>query len=118
MYIAVLVIPVPEQNMDAYCEWAKMSAGIFKQYGCMEIVDSWEDFVPAGKQTDFHRAVAAKDGEKVVVSWQIWPDKDSFFRSESRMHEDGVLEFSGEAPFDASRLIYGCFNPVYTMGRE
>ena len=117
MYIAVLVIPVPEENMDAYRKWAEMSAGIFRKYGCLEIIDSWEDFVPRGKQTDFHQAVAAKEGEKIVVSWQIWPDKERFFLSEAKMHEDDALEYSGEVPFDASRLIYGCFAPVYSMGR-
>ena len=117
MYIAVLVIPVPEKNMDAYREWAEKGAAIFKKYGCMEIIDCWEDFVPAGKQTDFHRAVAAKDGEKIVCSWQIWPDRESFYSSEARMHEDNALEVSGEIPFDPSRLIYGCFKPIYTMGR-
>ncbi len=117
MYIAVLVIPVPEEKMDAYREWARNGAAIFKKYGCMEIIDCWEDFVPAGKQTDFHRAVAAKDGEKIVCSWQIWPDRESFYASEDRMHEDNALEVSGEIPFDPSRLIYGCFKPIYTMGR-
>ena len=41
MYIAVLVIPVPEKNMDAYREWAEKGAAIFKKYGCTEIVDGW-----------------------------------------------------------------------------
>ena len=117
MYIAVLIIPVPEANMDDYHAWALKSAAIFKQYGCIEVVDAWEDFIPTGKQTDFFRAVAAKEGEKIVVSWQIWPDKESFFASETRMHVDNALEVDGEIPFDASRLIYGCFKPIHTMGR-
>ena len=117
MYVAVLVIPVPEKNFDAYHAWAVKSAAIFKRYGCIEIVDAWDDHVPVGRQTDFHRAVAAKDGEKIVVSWQIWPDKDSFYASEAKMHEDGALDISGEVPFDASRLIYGCFQPMHVMGR-
>ena len=118
MYIAVLVIPVPEQKMDAYREWAGMSAGIFKKYGCLEIVDGWDDLVPRGKTTDFYRAVAAEPGEKIVVSWQIWPDRESFYAAETKMHEDGALEYDGEAPFDASRLIYGCFSPLHSMGRN
>lgn len=117
MYISILVIPVPEENMDAYRRWAENGAAIFKKYGCLEIVEGWEDLVPTGKQTDFHRAVDAKDGEKVVCSWQIWPDKESFYASESKMHEDNALDYSGEPPFDAKRLILGCFKPLYTMGR-
>ena len=118
MYIAGLVIPVPEEKMEAYRKWSENGAAIFKEYGCIEIVESWEDNVPDGKQTDFRRAVAAKDGEKIVFSWQIWPDKASFYSAEARMHEDEALEFSGEVPFDAKRLIYGCFQPIHTMGRE
>ena len=56
-------------------------------------------------------------GGKVVFSWQIWPDKASLDAAEARMHEDGVLDASGEIPFDASRLILGCFSPICTMGR-
>jgi uncharacterized protein YbaA (DUF1428 family) len=117
MYIAGLVIPVPQDKMDAYRKWAENGAKIFKDYGCLEIVESWEDFVPDGKQTDFRRAVAAKDGEKIVFSWQIWPDKASFYAAEAKMHEDERLDTSGELPFDAKRLILGCFQPVFSMGR-
>jgi uncharacterized protein YbaA (DUF1428 family) len=118
VYIAGLVIPVPEEKMEAYRKWAENGAKIFKHYGCIEIVESWENNVPDGKQTDFRRAVKAKQGEKIVFTWQIWPDKASFEAAEARMHADNALDVSGEIPFDNTRLIYGCFAPIYTMGRE
>ena len=117
MYIAALVIPVPQENMEAYRKWAENGAAIFKKYGCLEIVESWEDYVPDGKQTDFRRAVAAKAGEKIVFAWQIWPDKESLDAAENRMHADGALDVVDEIPFDAQRLILGCFTPICTMGR-
>lgn len=118
MYVAGLVIPVPEEKMEAYRKWVENGATIFKDYGCIEIVESWEDNVPDGKYTDFRRAVDAKEGEKIVFSWQVWPDKESFESAEARMHEDERMEVSGELPFDARRLILGCFAPLYVMGRE
>lgn len=117
MYVAGLVIPVPADKMEAYRAWAENGARIFKRYGCLEIVESWEDFVPEGKHTDFRRAVAAKEGEKIVFTWQIWPDKESLDRAEERMHAEGALDFDGEIPFDATRMILGCFAPISTMGR-
>ena len=117
MYIAGFVIPVPGDKMEAYRKWAENGAEIFREYGCIEIVESWEDNVPAGKLTDFHRAVDAKDGEKIVFTWQVWPDKVTLEAAEARMHEDKRLEPSGEIPFDPKRLILGCFKPLYTMGR-
>jgi uncharacterized protein YbaA (DUF1428 family) len=118
MYIAGMVIPVPGDKLDAYRAWAERSAAFFREYGCLEIVESWEDFVPDGKQTDFRRAVAAKPGEKIVFTWQIWSSKESLAAAEERMHEDPRMEPEGEIPFDASRLIMGCFAPISTMGRD
>ena len=117
MYVCGLVIPVPAEKMEAYRAWAENGARIFKSYGCLEIVETWEDYVPDGKRTDFRRAVAAKEGEKIVFTWQIWPDKESLDQAEARMHEDGALDVSGEIPFDARRMILGCFQPLSTMGR-
>jgi uncharacterized protein YbaA (DUF1428 family) len=117
MYVAGLVIPVPHQKMEAYRAWAESGARIFRDYGCLEIVECWEDFVPDGKETDFRRAVAAKEGEKIVFTWQVWPDKASFEAAEAKMHEDEVLDTSQEPPFDAKRLILGCFQPLLSMGR-
>jgi uncharacterized protein YbaA (DUF1428 family) len=37
--------------------------------------------------------------------------------AENRMHADGVLDTAGDPPFDAQRLIVGCFTPISTMGR-
>lgn len=118
MYICGLVIPVAEKQKDAYRRWAENSAHFFTEYGCLEIVESWEDFIPNGEQTDFHRAVAAKPGEKIVFSWQIWPDKAFFQAAEARMHLDARMDDAGTPPFSAKRLILGCFEPIFTMGRD
>ena len=118
MYVTSLVIPVAEDRMEAYLKWAETSAAIFKDYGCLEIVECWEDYVPDGKLTDFRRAVAAEKGEKIVLTWQVWPDKASFTAAEEEMHKDPRMDSAGEPPFDARRLILGCFTPVFTMGRS
>jgi uncharacterized protein YbaA (DUF1428 family) len=117
MYVCGLIIPVPEDKKDAYRQWAENSAQFFKDYGCMEIVECWEDFVPDGKQTDFRRAVAAKPGEKIVFTWQVWPDRDFFNIAEEKMHHDPRMDSAGAPPFDAARLIAGSFAPMFSMGR-
>jgi len=118
MYIAGMVIPVPAAKLNAYRAWAANSSRTFKDYGCLEIVEAWEDFVPDGKHTDFRRAVAAQPGEKIVFAWQIWPSKEALTAAEERMHADGVLDAFDEIPFDANRLIVGCFAPISIMGRD
>src|SRR5215831_18819900 len=50
--------------------------------------------VPRGKYTDFRRTVDAKDSEKIVFTWQVWPDKATLESAEAKMHEDKRLEVS------------------------
>jgi uncharacterized protein YbaA (DUF1428 family) len=118
MYITCFIIPVPLDRLDAYREWARMSAEILKDYGCIEIVEAVGDQIPLGKQTDFRRAVKAQDGETIVLAWKIWPDKASLEAGEARLHESGQLDAHGPPPFDAKRLVVGCFEPIFTFGRD
>ena len=117
MYIAGFVIPVPAEKMEAYRAWAESSAAFFKEYGCLEIVEAWEDNVPSGQYTDFRRAVDARDGEKIVFAWQIWPSRAALDAAEEKMHQDPRMEISGEIPFDPKRLIFDCFTPIHVTGR-
>ncbi|HVY85919.1 MAG TPA: DUF1428 domain-containing protein [Caulobacterales bacterium] len=117
MYITCFVIPVPKGRLDAYKEWARASADILKQFGCIEVVEALGDQIPLGKETDFRRAVKAEEDELIVLAWKIWRDKESLEEGEARLHESGLLDSLGEPPFDAKRLIVGCFDPFFSSGR-
>ncbi len=108
---------VPAENFPASLKWAENSAKLFREYGCLEIVKSWEDNVPDGKQTNFRRAGAAKRGEKIAFTWQVWPDKESFNAAEAKPDEDPRMDSAGAPPFDPKRLILGCFQPIFFVGR-
>ena len=110
MYVCGLVIPVPGDKIDAYKRWAENGAKIFKDYGCLEIVECWEDFVPNGKQTDFRRAVLAKEGEKIVFTWQVWPDKESFNAAEAKIREDECWTIPATRPSTPDALSLAASN--------
>ena len=84
MYVCGLVIPVPEGKMEAYRRWAENGAQLFKEYGCLEIVECWEDFVPDGKQTDFRRAVAAGRARRSSSPGRSGPTRRSSRRPKRR----------------------------------
>lgn len=118
MYIAAFIIPVPDGNEAAYRNWAENGASLFKEYGCLEIVDAWEDNISDGDQTDFRRAVDARPSEKIVLSWQIWPDKATVDSAEAAMKLDARFDIPSDVPFDYKRLVLGGFRPIHTMGRS
>jgi uncharacterized protein YbaA (DUF1428 family) len=118
MYVQGFIVPVPADKQDAYREVAQKFWPIARDNGAIEHVEAWEADVSDGKQTDFRRAVALKDGEKVVFSWVVWPDKATADASQEKMMSDPRMqEFEGDMPFDGKRMVYGGFEPIFDQGR-
>jgi uncharacterized protein YbaA (DUF1428 family) len=113
-YIDGFVIPVPTANKDAFVNHARHVDAMFLEYGATRILECWGDDVPDGKQTDFKRAVQAKDDETVVFSWVEWPDKATRDAAMQKMMSDTRMT-PHENPFDGKRLIYGGFVPVLEL---
>lgn len=118
MYIVGFVIPVPKEKRAAYETWSKRAADLLMEYGCIEVLEAWEDNVPNGKYTDFRKAVDLKDDECVVFTWQKWPDKESVEAVEKAMSEDPRFDPPEGIPFDQQRLIMGCFAPITHLNRR
>ncbi|MES2903498.1 MAG: DUF1428 domain-containing protein [Pseudomonadota bacterium] len=114
-YTDGFVTPVPEGKREEYRIMADKAAGIFREHGAIRSLEAWGDDVPAGKQTDFARAVKAKDDEKVVFSWLEWPDKATRDAGWAKIMEDERMK-PDEMPFDGKRMFWGGFEPVVTIG--
>ncbi len=111
-YVDGMLCAVPSDKREAYLEFAKATAVVFKSHGATKCVDNWGHDVPHGQVTDLHRAVQATETETVVFSWVTWPDKatrDSGW--EKVMADPRMAEI--KMPFDGKRMIYGGFEPLY-----
>ncbi len=117
MYIQGFVIPILPGKKDAYIKMATEAGEMFRRYGALEIVEAFEDDIKDGAHTDFRKAVKAEEGEKIVFSWVIWPDKETCDKAASEMEANEEMEPPEEMPFAGKRLIYGGFTPIYTTGR-
>ncbi|MBD2842322.1 DUF1428 domain-containing protein [Erythrobacter rubeus] len=117
MHIQGFVIPLLPGKEDAYIDMARQAGEMFQRYGALEIVEIIEDDLPEGSHTDFRKAVKAEEGEKIVFSWVVWPDKETCESAAKAMEESGEMEPPDEMPFAGKRLIYGSFKPIYTLGR-
>jgi uncharacterized protein YbaA (DUF1428 family) len=111
-YTDGLVLPVPEQNKEAYLELAMKAAADFKKHGATRLIEAWGDDVPDGKVTDFRRAVKAQEGENVVFSWIEWPSKRVRDEAWQRMMADEGKPNPEDMPFDGQRMFWGGFQPI------
>lgn len=118
MYIQGFVVPVLPGKKDAYRAMAEHAGEMFGRYGALEIVEAFEDDIKDGASTDFRKAVKAEDGEQIVFSWVVWPDKETCEEAARLMEANEQMEPPDEMPFAGQRLIYGGFTPIYTLGRD
>ena len=112
-YVDGFVLAVPTANKQKFIEHATTGDAAFLEYGATRVLECWGDDVPAGKQTDFQRAVQAKDDEAIVFSWVEWPDKATRDTAMKKMMDDPRMDpAKNPMPFDGARMIYGGFQPV------
>ena len=117
MYLQGFIIPVETGNKQAYRDLAAKVAPLFAEFGATRTVECWADDVPDGKVTDMKRAVQAKQGETIVYSWILWPDKATCDAgSEKMMADDRMKPDGAPMPFDGTRMIFGGFESVLDTG--
>ena len=113
MYIDGFVIAVPTANKQKFIDHVKYADSAFVDMGAIRIVECWADDVKDGKTTDFRKAVALEDGETVVLSWLIWPDKETAAECMASMETDARWQELMDMPFDGRRMVFGDFEPIF-----
>ena len=118
-YVDGFVIAVPTVNKQALIDHAGLFDPIFLEYGATRVLECWGDDVPHGKQTDFYRAVAAREDETVVFSWVEWPSKAVRDEAMTKMMQDPRMDPASPMhqtmPFDGARMIFGGFTTVLEL---
>ena len=117
-YVDGYVFAVPNANRQQFIDYARTFDPVFIEYGALRVVECWGDEVPVGKQTDFQRAVQARDDETVAFSWVEWPDKPTRDAGMAKMMDDPRMDpKKNPSPFDGKRMIFGGFVPLVTLAR-
>jgi len=112
-YIDGILLAVPNEKRDAYQALATKTAGIFREFGALRVLEGWGDDVPDGKVTDYKGAVQATAEETVVFSWLEWSDKDMRNAGWAKLMEDERMKAELPMPFDGQRMMWGGFASVF-----
>jgi len=117
IYVEGFVTAVPAANKATYLAHAAKAAVLLKECGVRRMVETWGDDVPAGKVTDFRRAVQAKDDEAVVFSWFEYPSRQVRDAANEKISSDPrMAEMATSMPFDGKRMIFSGFESLLDEG--
>ena len=111
-FVTGFLTPVKIEDKDRYIASAKAGWALFKEFGCLEQVETWGVDTPDGKVTSFPMAVKLENGEVVVFSWVTWPDRATADACFGKMQDDpGFADM--DMPFDGKRMMWGGFEVVF-----
>ena len=110
-YIDGFILPLKDGKLDEYRKMAEMFANKAQEFGALGSVEALGDGLEHGKVTDFYRSVQAEDGENVVFSFVIWPDKATRDAGWEKIMADPEMQPQGDMPFDGKRMFWGGFKP-------
>ena len=115
-YVDGFVVAVKAADREIYTKHATTAAGVFKEYGALNVVECWGDDVPEGKLTSFPMAVKREPDEVVVFSWVVWPSRAARDAGMQKVMADPRLQPENMTmPFDGKRLIYGGFQVIVDL---
>ena len=113
-YIDGFILPLHPDKHGAYKAMAETFAREAAKLGGISI-ETLGDGLEPGKLTSFPQSVHAEEGENVVFSFVIWPDKAARDAGWEKIMGMPELQPEGEMPFDGKRMIYGGFRPIVDM---
>jgi uncharacterized protein YbaA (DUF1428 family) len=117
-YIDGFILPLKDAKLEEYRAMAEAFASKAEQLGAIGSLEALGDGLQHGHTTDFFRAVQAEEGENVVFSFILWPDKATRDAGWEKIMADPEMQPSGELPFDGKRMFWGGFKPFVNSFRS
>ena len=111
-FVTGFLTPVKIEDKDRYIASAKAGWALFKEFGCLEQVETWGVDTPDGKVTSFPMAVKLEPGEVVAFSWLKWTDKAAADAAWEKMMQDPRMK-DMDMPFDGKRMMWGGFETIF-----
>lgn len=123
-YIDGFTFPIPRLHLDEYKRVAEQVAAIWKEHGALE----YHEYVGADLHLEgtrsFVDAVESKEEEVVVFGWVLFPSREIREQANLEVPNDprmtdlvSPLMDPAKLIFDASRMVYGGFQPLVSSGR-
>ena len=124
-YIDGFVLPIPRIYLGEYKKAAEKVAEIWKEYGAIAYFEFVGDDLSIVGTKSFVEAVDARGDEEIVFGWVVFPSKEIRDLANKKVPTDprmtelvAPLTNPEKLIFDASRMVYGGFNPLVQSNEQ
>ncbi len=118
-YIDGFVFPISGHHLDEYKKVSEKVAEIWIEHGAIAYNEFiGDDLSPEGTKS-FIETIDAKEGEKILFGWVVFPSKEIRDSANQKVPQDprmtdlvAPLIHPDKMIFDAKRMAYGGFKPL------
>ena len=117
-YIDGYILPIPENNLEAYREIAQKAGEIWMEHGALAYKEcAGEDLYPEWASGSFPKSAGAESGETVIFAFIIFKSREHRDEVNAKVHQDPRLQCGDmdNMPFDCKRMIYGGFTTLVDL---
>jgi uncharacterized protein YbaA (DUF1428 family) len=114
-YIDGFVIPIAKDKVETYRAMATQAAGIWKELGALEYVETIGDDLDVTDQTPFPKMAGAGPDETVVLAYIVYRSREHRDNVNAKVMADPRIKAMCDpdnAPFDFKRMAYGGFKAI------
>ncbi len=118
-YIDGFVLPIPRNHLAEYKAVAEKVAEIWKEHGALAYFEYVADDLKLEGTRSFAEAAEAKEDEAVIFGWVVFDSREARNVANDRVATGprmtdlvAPLTDSTRLIFDATRMIYGGFQPL------
>jgi len=121
-YIDGFVLPVQRIHLNEYKNVSEKVAEIWKEYGALAYCEYVGDDLTLEGTRSFIQTLDAKEDEAIVFGWVVFPSKEVRDLANKQVPTDprmtelvAPLTDPERLIFDASRMVYGGFQPLVQL---
>lgn len=119
-YIDGFVLPIPQEHLKTYSAVAEKVAEIWKEHGALAYFEYVCDDPNLEDTRSFSEFVNAKENEAIVFGWVVFESREIRNLANQRVAADPrmvdliePLTDKSRLIFDAKRMVYGGFQPLF-----
>jgi uncharacterized protein YbaA (DUF1428 family) len=114
-YIDGYVLPVPNNQIDAYRRMAAEAGKVWREHGALEYWECVGDDLDMKEMVPFPRIIESKPNETVIFACVVFQSRSHRDEVNAKVMKDPRLRKvmdPQEMPFDTKRMAYGGFRTI------
>ena len=125
-YVDGFVLIIPKKNVAAYRKMATEGGKIWMECGALEYMECMGDDLSPNmggeKVATFPQMAKAKKGETIWFSYIVYKSKKHRDQVNKKVNAEMAKRYAGKKdvsmPFDPTRMAYGGFSSVVSLGKK